>query len=318
MSSLIFRPLQPGEFHLFNRYAHAPTSGVGMRSRSFDECVAEGLVRHDWVWVAQRRATGDVVARAAFSAPPGNEHPFGLDWFDPGVGEDRVEVGAALLRAAYGTLVTGDYQVPTGNNRPDYHLLLPVDWHDRADARADAADRIAAAERAGLRFFVERVNVRWTPECGLPPRSTRLRFGPATADVLVADVLAALCEDTLDAYAIRDVQRYGVRRAAELAVKEFAEWPREWWRLGYDPDGSVVGIVMPTKVGDHATLSYVGVVPAHRGRHYCDDLVTEALHIFTEAGVQVVDDATDVGNEPMVATFERVGYQVVGRRIVML
>ena len=34
---------------------------------------------------------------AAFWAPPGFAHPFGLDWFDPGAGPDRVEVGAALL-----------------------------------------------------------------------------------------------------------------------------------------------------------------------------------------------------------------------------
>jgi ribosomal protein S18 acetylase RimI-like enzyme len=319
VSDLITRPLQADELDLFNRYANPPTSGVGARSRAFDEYVADGQYRPGWVWVAQRNS-GEVVARAAFWAPPSSDHPYSLDHFDPGVGDDRIEVGAALLRAAYRALVTAEWTAPTGNDRPDYHLFLPTDWRERPDAHADATDRITAAEKAGLRFFVERINVRWGPESGLPPRSTRLRFEPATDDILVAKVLAALCENTLDAYARRDVQRYGVRRAAELTIEESAALPggRDWWRLAYNRDGDVVGIVMPTMTTDFATLSYVGVVPAHRGRHYIDDLVIEALHIFTEAGQTLVNDATDVGNTPMAASFERVGYRVVGRRVVMV
>ena len=229
-------------------------------------------------------------------------------------------MGAALLRAAYAAVVTEDYAVPTGNDRPEYDLLLPADWRQRPDAHADATDRITAAERAGLRFFVERLNYRWTPECGLPPRSSRLRFEPATDDALVTDVLADLCTDTLDGYALRDVQRYGVRRAAELTIEETEAMHggRTWWRLGYDRAGDVVGIVLPTLTTDFATLAYVGVVPAHRGNHYSDDLVTEALHLITEDGHTVMYDATDLGNAPMAATFERVGYRPAGRRVVML
>jgi RimJ/RimL family protein N-acetyltransferase len=93
---------------------------------------------------------------------------------------------------------------------------------------------------------------------------------------------------------------------------------RGWWRLAYDAGGELVGIVMPTHTADFGTLAYVGVVPAHRGNRYSDDLVTEALHIFTEAGITQVADGTDVGNTPMAAAFERVGYRVSGRRIVML
>ena len=42
----------------------------------------------------------------------------------------------------------------------------------------------------------------------------------------------------------------------------------------------------------------------------------EALHIFVAAGETLVNDATDVGNAPMAASFARVGYRVTGRRMV--
>ena len=314
MSDPTYRSLVAGEFHLFNRYVPTSTSGVGARSRTFDEYVAAGHYRHDWVWVAQR--SDEVLARVAFWAPPEYAQPFSVDFFDPGT---DLDVGAELLRAAYAALVTEPYDMPTGNDRPDYHLFLPADWRDHPDAMADANDRITAAEKAGLRFFVERVNLRWTPERGLPARSTRLRFGPATDDELVVDVLMRLCENSLDSYAARDVERYGPRRAAEVTIEETLEMGgRDWWRLAYDGDGSVVGITLPVRATDFATHAYVGVVPEHRGHHYSEDLVVETLHIFTEAGESLVHDATDVANAPMAAAFERVGYEITGRRVVML
>jgi hypothetical protein len=60
------------------------------------------------------------------------------------------------------------------------------------------------------------------------------------------------------------------------------------------------------------------VVPEHRGHRYSDDLVAETLHIVTEAGEDRMQDATDVGNAPMAASFARVGYRVTGRRIVFV
>jgi hypothetical protein len=67
-----------------------------------------------------------------------------------------------------------------------------------------------------------------------------------------------------------------------------------------------------------ATIGYLGVVREHRGHHYSDDLVIEALHVFTEAGETLVQDATDVGNTPMAASFERCRYRLTGRRMVFV
>jgi len=92
----------------------------------------------------------------------------------------------------------------------------------------------------------------------------------------------------------------------------------EWFRLAYAAStDDVVGFVLPAR-SPFATLYNLGVVPEHRGHHYSDDMVIEALHIFTAAGEQMAYDNTDVGNAPMAASFARVGYRVVGRRIIFV
>jgi hypothetical protein len=316
-----FRALGEGELHRYDEYGDAPASGVGARSPSFADEVAAGGYRPEWTWVAERG--GRVIARAVFWGPAGEAHPWSLDRFDPGTGPDRVEVGADLLRRAYEALALAHYTAAphAEGGRPDYHLMLPPDWRERPDARADAEDRIEAATRAGLTFFVERINLEWTPDDGLPARPGRLRFAPAAEDPdTTRDVLGRICTDSLDAYAHRDVERYGLAKAVEVTIEELEQMPNgtgwDRWRLARTPDADVVGIVMATRNPNAATIGYLGVVAGHRGHHYSDDLVIEALHVFTEAGETLVKDATDVANAPMAASFARVGYRVTGRRIV--
>nr|BFE86945.1 GNAT family N-acetyltransferase [Planobispora longispora] len=279
MSDLIFRPLDADEFDVFHRYATPPTSGVGARTLTFEELG----YRSGRVWVALR---GDeAVARAAFWGPDDFDHPFSLDWFDPGTGPDGIEAGAALLRAAYAALVTPDYATPIGD-RPDYHLFLPADWRERPDARADAEARIAAAEKAGLSVRVERLNLRWAPEYGLPPRSTRLTFAPATDDMVIVEVLSRILVGSLDDDDRRTMAEKGPEAAAREGLADLAGFPggRDRWRLAYDGAGELVGIVMPTRNSYNATIGYLGVLPEHRGHGYADDLVAEALHIFSAEG----------------------------------
>ncbi|WP_433373936.1 GNAT family N-acetyltransferase [Streptosporangium sp. CA-115845] len=312
MSDLRFRPLDADEFDLFHRYGALPASGVGARNLPFDKLG----YRSGWVWVALR---GDeVVARAGFWGPPGSEHPFSLDWFDPGFGPDRVEVGAALLRAAYTALVTPGYATPSGT-RPDYHLFLPAGWREQPEAFADASDRIAAAERAGLRQSVERLNLRWLPEYGLPPRPARLTFAPADDDEVMLDLLARVKEGSLDDWDRRHLAEQGARATAEQALTEIADMPggRGRWRLARDASGELVGVVMPTRNSRSATIGYLGVDPAHRGHGYADDLAIEALHIFSAEDEPQVNDNTDVGNTPMAASFARIGYRITGHRLIL-
>jgi ribosomal protein S18 acetylase RimI-like enzyme len=314
---LTFRPLGEDEAALFERFGPTPSSGVGARSRSFTDLLALGVYRPAWTWVALA-PSGDVLARAAFSGPPDAECPWALDWFDLDDRPDRLEVATALLRTALAQLFPKDRGDPGGADLA-YHLFLPADWRHRADGRADATDRILAVEAAGLRWFTERVDLRWTPTAGLPSRSARLRFVPVTDRATVLDVLERLVPGTLDAYAHHDVALHGSQRAAEITYDDLRHLPggRTMWRLGLDHSGTLVGAVLPTRNPVSATIGYLGVLPELRGRGYVDDLIAEALHLFAAADETEVNDAVDLANAPALHALTRAGYRTVGHRVIM-
>ncbi|NED94243.1 GNAT family N-acetyltransferase [Phytoactinopolyspora alkaliphila] len=319
MSDVVIRPLAAGELPLFNEYSVPSTTGVGARSRTFDEFVAAGDYRPAWTWVALRDS--EVIARAAFWGPPDSPHPYSLDWFDCGSGPDRVQTGADLLRTAYAAIATPDYWAPPHphGGRPDYHLFLPADWRERPAAFAEASDRIRAAELAGLTYHRERINFRWIPSEGAPPATRRLSFIAADDDQRLIDILAKICSDSLDADDQHEVASSGPEAGARAILSEVGEMPggRDRWRLARDTAGDVVGLVLPTRNPSTATIGYIGVLPEHRGHGYASDLVAEAQRQFAAAGEPEVNDSTDAANAPMSATFARRGYRVTGRRVIM-
>jgi ribosomal protein S18 acetylase RimI-like enzyme len=220
----------------------------------------------------------------------------------------------ALVRTAYAAMTGGG---SGEGGRPEYRQFLPVDWHEHAGMRAAVDDRRTVAGLAGLRFLVERLELRWPAESGaaLPPRPGRLTFRPVGDDAEVLAVVRGTLEGTLDAHARRDVARDGVDAAARAIVEELPG-PRSLVRLAYDPAESSVGITVAGLRPWGADISYVGVLPEHRGKGYADELLLEASHLLIEGGATEIVAATDVGNAPMAAAFARCGYVVVDRLMV--
>ncbi|WP_020580217.1 GNAT family N-acetyltransferase [Actinopolymorpha alba] len=313
MSNLVVRPLQDGESHLFDSYDTPSVPGVGMQARrTYADTAARREYRPEWTWVALR---GDrVVARAAWWGGPDDADPVALDWFDPGAEPDRIEVGARLLAAAHDQLRTSE------GERPAYHLFLPVGWRESPDVRVAAEDRIAAAERAGLSFFVERLSYRWSRADGLPKRTDRLVFRPVE-DAEFVEVLRRLLDGTLDAHSRRDVERHGLEQAARIQLEDL-RWfpsPREWWQLAFTPEGELVGLIVPARNHALPVIGYIGVVPEQRGRGYVDDLLAEMTWRLADASGAEEEIAadTDLGNTPMAAAFTRAGYRNTAVRIVL-
>jgi GNAT superfamily N-acetyltransferase len=309
--TLVVRPIGPDELDLFTSFTDA--SPLGLKPPL--EMYLDGLhrwYRPEWSWVALR--DGEVVARVAFSGPPDAELPVAMGSLEIGTRPDRLENGLALVRAAYAALTGGG----TGDGgRPEYRQFLPVDWDEHAPMRAAVDDRRTVARLAGLRFLVERVQLRWTAASGavLPPRPGRLTFRPAREDAEVLAAVRGTLDGTLDAHARRDVARSGVDTAAR-AIADELPGPRSLVRLAYDHAGSCVGITVPGLGPFGPDVAYLGVLPEHRGNGYADDLLLEASHLLAEGGAAEIEAATDVGNAPMAAAFARCGYVVVDRLMV--
>ena len=310
MSDVTVRALRQDDLERFLALGDA---GYGPPGRGFLATAAEGHYRPEWTWVAERE--GRVVARAAWYGAPDDDHPIALDWFDVAPGPDRVAVGALLLEIAHRRVRGADGALA------EYHLFLPPDWRDRPDVRAAADDRMAAASDAGLRPFVERLRFEWLAASGVPAGSGRLSFAPIEPDRddELLDLLARINEGTLDAFTRRDLARSGPEAAAreQLDGMDWMPAPRGWWRLASLPGGELVGLVMPSRNYQSPVIGYLGVVPEHRGRGYVGDLLAEGTAVLVAEGADRIVADTDTGNQPMAAAFERAGYRVIGRRIVM-
>jgi RimJ/RimL family protein N-acetyltransferase len=101
--------------------------------------------------------------------------------------------------------------------------------------------------------------------------------------------------------------------------REFMSYrsPQEWWRIATLPDGDPVGFVIPARNSYHPIIAYIGVLPAHRGNGYIDDLLAEGTRILAAHDVPRTRAATDLGNVPMARAFQRAGYVNFEREIDM-
>lgn len=301
MTDLVVRPLSPGEEDLFHQLTEPALVGVQSTGRDYDELAALGQYRPEWTWIATQ--DGRVVARAAWWGGPDDDEPKALDWLDFAPGADDAAV--RLLRAAAVDA--------------EYCLVLPPRWREDPAVRTAGEARIAVAERAGMRPFVERLRYTWTPARGLMDLPRRLRFEPEPDDDRIRAVLRQIVDGSLDAHHRRAVAEGGPDAAVrdELAFLHWMPSPRDWWRLAYTPDGDLVGLTVPGRNYGGPVIGLVGVVPGQRGHGYALDLLIMATHLLVAEGAAQITAETDTTNTPMAATFARAGYPISQERVYL-
>jgi RimJ/RimL family protein N-acetyltransferase len=300
---LTLRPITgPDELDLFNRFPYVLNDELA-------KDLAEGRRRPQWLWLALR---GDrVVARAAWWSRPGDEQPLMMDVFDL---DGDVEDGVRLVRAALATLVA------PGAAPPEYLRFVPGDWREQPEVRRGVEDRMGALERLGARLFVERLRLEWRPGTPLPETAGRLTFRGVHDPAELIELMTLVLDGTLDAHSRADLQRMTPREAAEEQYRDELDRyasPHEWWRVATLPDGEKVGFVIPAHNGYNPIIAYVGVVPAHRGHGYIDEVLAAGTRLLAGEGVPRIRAATDVGNVPMARAFARAGYVTFERQLDM-
>ena len=300
MTDLVIRPITADEVGLFESLPDPGLVGFAAFGDTYAGMAAADQYRPEWTWVALR--DGVVVARAAWWAGPHDDKPLALDWFD----FTDHDAGVRLL-----------CESPL---HAQYSLLLPPGWRDDPAIRQQGQARLDAAQAAGLAPLVERFRYRWTPECGVPARPSRLEFRPEPDDSAFFDVFRRIHAGSLDAHVRRTIAESGLDAAAQEEL-DYLRWmpsPREWWRLAYTPDGDLVGLSVPSRNYNHPIIGYIGVVPEHRGHGYAYDLLVEATHFLADEGVDRIVAGTDQTNHPMAATFAKAGYPVAQERIDLI
>ncbi|MFG2224962.1 GNAT family N-acetyltransferase [Streptomyces sp. NPDC048644] len=297
-----YRPLTgPEEIDLFCRLSY-------VLDHELTDDFAAGCRRPEWSWVA---LDGDrLLARLAWWTPPGGDAPLQFDFFDVDdtlPRADRDEIGLRLFKTATAAVF------PAGAKLPEYGRFVPPDWHEDPAAHEVVASRTRVLESTGARLLVERLRLQWTPSSPLPEPKGRLVFRPvADREDLIA-LMAPVMEGTLDAHGQADLASgLSPREAAERHYDgELAKYksPREWWRIAELPDGGgPVGFVVPARNNYHPIIAYIGVLPAHRGNGYIDEILADGTRILAAEGVDRIRASTDLGNVPMAQSFARAGY----------
>jgi RimJ/RimL family protein N-acetyltransferase len=297
---LILRPVTgPDELDLFNRLPYVLNDEIA-------KDLEAGRRRPEWLWLALRGER--VVARAAWWSRPGAEHPFLMDFFDI---DGSADDGVRLVRTALATL---------GTDPPDYLRYVPGDWRDQPEVRRGVEQRMGALETLGAKLFVERLRLEWRPGTALPEPAGRLTFRPVRDPGELIELMTLVLDGTLDAHSRDDLTRMTARQAAEEQYRDELDRyasPHEWWRVATLTDGEPVGFVIPAHNGYNPIIAYIGVVPAHRGHGYVDEVLAAGTRLLADEGVPRIRASTDVGNVPMARAFARAGYVNFERQLDM-
>ncbi|NGN67426.1 GNAT family N-acetyltransferase [Streptomyces sp. A7024] len=274
----------------------------------------QGMYRPEWTWLAVDD-DDRIVGRALWWGQATAAHPVDLDclYVDASVA-GREKVAAELLSAGLGAFAAG---ARPQEKPPIFTIKVARGWRDDPAAAAAVGWRRDAALAAGLGHEVERLQLAWTPDAGIPAAGGRLRFAPASDDDFLA-MFRRIAVGSLD-----DGTRESVaERGAEAAARDDMDFylnclgERDWWRLAYDADGELVGLAIPSATPYARNVGYLGVLPEHRGRGYINEVLAEITRFQAEAGAERITATTDMGNAPMAAAFERAGYAITEIRIV--
>lgn len=267
------------------------------------------------MWVA---LDGDqLLGRIAWWTNKAGGEPLALDFFDlaPELSEEeRADIGLRLLETATAEVV------PAGTQRPEFGRFIPADWREVPETRSLLESLFGVLERSGARPLVERLRLEWRPGTPVPEPKGRLGFRPVRDREDLVTLMTPVMEGTLDAHGQADLASgLSAREAAELHYDdELAHYtsPREWWQVAQLPEtGEPVGFVIPARNNYHHTIAYIGVLPAHRGHGYIDEILAEGTRILAATDVPRIRAATDLGNVPMAASFGRTGYIIFERAI---
>jgi RimJ/RimL family protein N-acetyltransferase len=226
--------------------------------------------------------------------PPAELFLFGL-WLPWGHG--RCDLGRVLFAS------TLDRLAPELPARLDVQVNPEV--HDHPSERVQLCDDI------GMDLFQEKEGFTWRNSGAPIPPPHRLRFATVleTGRDLYQDVMARAGRDTLDRndrwYRDHMDEAHWAAQMMEYLQKEDAES----WLVAFHAAGDRVGTVAVSAFDPGvATITFIAVVPEHRGHGYGHDLLQAATSAAHGRGFEEILSDVDTLNQPMIDTMRNAGH----------
>jgi RimJ/RimL family protein N-acetyltransferase len=146
-----------------------------------------------------------------------------------------------------------------------------------------------------------------------------LIFRPEPDDTAMLALFRRIAEASLDDETRKNLLRLGADETARREMDFYLNAPgrREWWRTAHAPDGTLVGLAVPSATAYNRNVGYLGVLPEARGHGYGGEILAEITRIHAADGAEKVTATTDVGNIPMAAAFRRAGFRNTLTRLIV-
>ena len=286
-------------------FSGAPGDPVDLREQVAAMWVA-GASRPEWCFVAEDES-GARVGRVGYrveptvtnpawlgTLPPAELFPFGLwlPWEHGGCDLGRVLFATTLGRLA-----------PELPARLDVEVNPEVDDHPR--------EQVRLFDDIGMDLFQEKASFTWRNSGAPIPPPGWLRFATAleTGRDLYQDVMARAGRDTLDRNDRWYRDHMDEARWAAQMMEYLQEEDSESWLVASDAAGDPVGMVaVSTFDPGVATVTFIGVIPDHRGHGYGHDLLQAATSAAHTRGFEKMLSDVDTLNQPMIDTMRSAGH----------
>lgn len=260
-----------------------------------------GCVKPEWCFLAE--GDGRVTGSIALWTRPRHDTPtdfvlLDTDWErTPEIAQALLDHALAAARElganALGHVVDTSFTEPQLQTHPEirHDLLIRRGFNITRDGR-----RWEWRAGDGIPHPDDRLTWRGLPELGAEPFLT-----------LLADLLT----DTKDALLQADVDKLGLRGAAEELWQDSLDMEHEaaWYELGFAADGTAAVVSLPSRNPTTAVIGFVGVAPQHRGNGYSASVIARSTRILVAAGAELIRGDCDTANVAMARGFERGGYR---------
>ena len=187
-----------------------------------------------------------------------------------------------------------------------------LELRSNRDVHAQIDLRLEVARTLDLDLFQEKEGFLWRDEGTTIAVPSRLAFRSIdeAGDRHYRDVFAGVPRETLDRNDMWFRDRTSERDWASVMMTYLTKDDVPMWLEARLPDGPSVGIVAVSDFGrpNTATITYIGVLPPHRGNGYIDDLLAAGTAAAQQMGFTSILSDVDVDNHPMVAAMERSGH----------
>ena len=265
-----------------------------------------GASRPEWCFVAEDES-GARVGRVGYRVEPTVTNPAWLGTLPPA----ELFAFGLWLPWAHGGCDLGRVLFATTLGRLAPELPARLDARVNPEVDDHPGERVRLFDDIGMDLFQEKQGFMWR-NAGAPiPPPGRLRFATLleTGRDLYRDVMARAGRDTLDRNDRWYRDHMDEAHWAAQMMEYLQEEDSQSWLVASDAAGDPVGMVAVSSFDPGvATVTFIGVVPEHRGHGYGHDLLRAATSAAHGRGFEEMLSDVDTLNQPMIDTMRSAGH----------